>query len=222
MTFTYRVHRASNFALTADWNALVWKQAETAEVAHFYSQSSDHHPRTNVRMLYNSSGIQGIFQIQDQYVRCLHSGYQEDVWQDACVEFFVQPRPERGYFNFEMNCGGSLLSYYVADATRIPGGFAEFSPLKPEDGRQVQIRTTLPAIIDPEIVIPVTWTLEFLIPFALLEEYVGPLREVSGQEWHANFYKCAENNSHPHWASWNPLPELNFHYPDAFGCMRFE
>ena len=203
------------------WDDPAWQHAETAEVAYFYPQSSDHHPHTRVRLLYDRSGIHGIFQVQDQYVRCLHSGYLEDVWQDACVEFFVKPKPTAGYFNFEMNCGGALLSYYIVDPTPVLDAFVDYMPLPPEDGHQVLIRTTLPAIVDPEIATPVTWTLQFFVPFALLEKYVGPLGNVAGQEWRANFNKCAHNNSHPHWASWNPLPEFNFHYPQGFGVIRF-
>jgi len=38
-----------------------------------------------------------------------------------------------------------------------------------------------------------------------------------------NFYKCAEDNSHPHWASWASMGgELNFHLPDRFGWFSFE
>ena len=27
----------------------------------------------------------------------------------------------------------------------------------------------------------------------------------SGQSWTANFFKCAGNTSHPHWASWSSI-----------------
>jgi hypothetical protein len=207
--------------LPTPWDAPAWQHAETAEVAYFYPESSTHHPATHVRLLVGAEGLHGIFWVQDQYVRCLHDGFQKPVWEDACVEFFVQPRADSGYFNFEMNCGGALLSYYIIDPTTVGDAFVDYIQLPPEDGRQVQILTTLPPRIDPEIAAPVTWSLQFFIPFALLEKYVGPLGKLEGQEWRANFNKCAENNSHPHWASWNPLPELNFHQPDHFGVLRF-
>jgi len=206
---------------TVDWDATTWKQAETAEIAYFYPHSSDHHPVTRVRLVYTPSGIHGIFHVQDQFVRCIHTGYQEVVWQDACVEFFVKPKPTAGYFNFEMNCGGALLCFYITDATPSADGFVEYLRVPLEDGKLVQIRTTLPAIVEPEVTKPLTWTLQFFIPFALLEKYVGPLGDLPGQEWRANFNKCAENNSHPHWATWNPLPEPEFHLPDYFGRIQF-
>jgi hypothetical protein len=219
---TYHVKSISSpIDLAANWEDAVWKNAETASVNFFYPESSDHHPVTHVRLLYDLNGIHGIFRVEDQYVRCLHSRFQEDVWQDACVEFFVKPKFEAGYFNFEMNCGGALLNYYIIDPTPVGNGFINFVKLPPEDGSLVQITTTMPALIDPEISTPVTWVLRFSIPFTLLEKYVGPLGTVTGQEWRANFNKCAENNSHPHWATWNPLPEQNFHSPDYFGRLIF-
>ena len=37
-----------------------------------------------------------------------------------------------------------------------------------------------------------------------------------------NFFKCADDSSHPHWASWAPIGEaLNFHQPQYFAPLRF-
>ena len=27
--------------------------------------------------------------------------------------------------------------------------------------------------------------------------------------WRANFYKCGDDTSHPHWAAWSPLKKVN-------------
>ncbi|MEW6117215.1 MAG: carbohydrate-binding family 9-like protein, partial [Nitrospirota bacterium] len=42
------------------------------------------------------------------------------------------------------------------------------------------------------------------------------------REWRANFYKCGDATSHPHWASWAPVEALNFHLPHCFGTICFE
>jgi hypothetical protein len=44
-----------------------------------------------------------------------------------------------------------------------------------------------------------------------------------GVRWRANFYKCAEHNSHPHWLMWAPIdfPKPNFHLPEFFGTLEF-
>ena len=43
----------------------------------------------------------------------------------------------------------------------------------------------------------------------------------SGQVWRGNFFKCAEDISHPHWAAWSPVDEFNFHLPRCFGTIQF-
>ena len=204
------------------WDSPEWSGAEPLEIACFRPESSSHKPRTFVRLLYNAEGISGIFLVEDKYVRCIHTQYMAPVYKDSCVEVFVQPKPDRGYFNFEFNCGGAMLCSHIADPARVRGGFRDFAEIPKEDGRRVRIDHSMPKIIEPEIIEPATWFLKFYIPFGLLETYVGPIGSVSGQKWRANFYKCGDETSHPHWASWMPLPEKNFHLPQCFGTILFQ
>jgi hypothetical protein len=204
------------------WSGPVWAQADTLQVAHFRPESRDFYPQTSAKLLYDADGIYGIFDVQDRYVRCTRVGYLASVWQDSCVEFFVQPKRDRGYFNFEFNCGGSLLCSYVVDPARGPGGeLADATRLPASIGKQVQIYHSLPQVVDPEIAEPTAWVLEFYVPFSVLSGYVGPLGPIAGQAWRANLYKCIEDNSHPHWAAWSPVDELNFHLPRCFGTVSF-
>lgn len=204
------------------WDAPPWTRAETLEVQQFRPESSDHRPRTQARLLYDAKGIHGIFQVQDQYVRCLRTEYFGEVWKDSCVEFFAEPKPGSGYINFEFNCGGAFLCSHIIDPERTPSGFKDFVKVPCEQARTIQVRSSLPRQIEPEIKEPLVWTLSFLIPFALFERFIGPLGTLKGQAWRGNFFKCAEENSHPHWASWAPVDEFNFHRPNCFGTLGFE
>ena len=208
--------------LDSDWGNPAWAIAETLEVKQFRPESSGHRPRTLVRLLHGGRQIHGLFQVHDRYVRCVRTEYGSEVWKDGCVELFVQPKAEAGYFNFEFNCGGAFLCSYIVDPTRIPDGFREFTKVPAQIGRQIQVRTSLPHEVEPEITEPLVWSLQFSIPFGLMEHYVGPLGDVSGQAWRGNFFKCAEDNSHPHWAAWSPVDEFNFHLPRCFGELRFD
>jgi hypothetical protein len=222
----YRVNRLTEAAtMGADWSATMWRHAESIPIDQFRPESSDHRPVTEARMLYDDAGIHGIFRVQDRYVRCVHTQFQDLVCKDSCVEVYFQPKagqPENnGYLNLEMSGNGTLLSYYITDAERAPGGFKGFVKLTSQQGRQVAISTTLPPRVDPEREEPTEWCLQFFLPFTLLETYVGPLGELSGQAWRCNLFKCADESSHPHWASWRPVPELNFHAPETFGVIKF-
>jgi len=198
-----------------------WEQLPVIEIKHFLSQSSGHRPRTVVGLAYDAQGIHGRFEVEDRFVRCMRTDYGSEVWKDSCVEFFAEPKPGRGYFNFEFNCGGAFLVNHILDPTRTPEGFKEFTRLPEDFARQIQVRPSLPPVLEPELTEPTNWTLEFHIPFVLFERYVGPLGEVAGQTWRGNFFKCADESSHPHWAAWSPVDEFNFHLPRCFGALRF-
>jgi hypothetical protein len=208
--------------LEPNWQHPIWSRADTLELAHFRPEGSDHRPRTLARLLHTADGIYGMFQVHDQYVRCVGTNYFDEVWKDSCVELFVQPRADKGYFNFEFNCGGAHLCSYITNPERTPDGFKEFVKLPASIGKTIQVRSSLPPTVEPELKDPVVWTLTFYVPFTLFEAYLGQLGPVSGQVWRGNLHKCADACSHPHWATWSPVDALNFHRPSCFGTLQME
>jgi hypothetical protein len=213
------------------WSDDVWAQAEPLQIDRFHEASSDHRPSTQAKLLYDAHRLYVFFRVQDRYVRAVAEGFQGPVWADSCAEAFLRPRPDKGYFNFEMNCGGILLLYYIEDSRRTEEGFARFTRVAAEQAADIHIYHSLPARVEPEIREPLEWCLEYAIPFGLFEAYLGESvapgadREGGGQSaltWHGNFYKCGDETSHPHWASWAPIgEELNFHCPEHFGVLEF-
>ncbi|MCX7008643.1 MAG: carbohydrate-binding family 9-like protein [Kiritimatiellaeota bacterium] len=228
MESTYVVKRAAERpALDGNWDAPAWRSANILRVDHFMAapKATDHKPGVQAKVTYADDGLFVFFKVSDHYVVCRNVGFQARVYKDSCAEFFVQPKAGKGYFNFEMNCGGSLLVTYIEDARRTPIGFVKFTEMPPEMDALVPRFHSLPSRIDPEQVGPAEWRLEYFIPFSFFERYVGPLGKVAGQTWRANFLKCADDSSHPHWATWAPLdPDFagGFHRPDKFGVLRFE
>ncbi|MCR8924386.1 carbohydrate-binding family 9-like protein [Dasania sp. GY-MA-18] len=209
-------------ALKADWQDPLWQLAATIPIAQFREESSSHRPITEAKLLYSDDGIHGIFQVQDRYVRCVQQNFQDLVCKDSCVEIYFHPKSDRGYLNFEISGNGTLLSYYITNAERAPGGFKEFVKITEQQGQQVAIISSLPKVVEPEISEATTWTLQFFVPFSLLTHYVGELGSIKGQQWRCNLFKCGDETSHPHWASWQPVPELNFHMPETFGHIVFD
>jgi hypothetical protein len=203
------------------WEGEAWLDVPVLQIDQFRPESSDHQPVTQAKLLYSLEGLYGLFRVQDRFVRCVHRRYQDPVFEDSCVEFFVQPRGDKGYFNFEFNCGGALRALYIEDPTRTSAGFKAFSCLTKQDSRQVRIYHSLPSLVEPESEDPVTWYLEFHIPINLLEKHIGSVDINPGATWRANLFKCADQTSHPHWAAWSAVNALNFHLPECFGVIRF-
>jgi hypothetical protein len=222
MQDTYNINPTSIVPeMREDWEGVVWNQAAPLSVSYCRPEGSDHRPPTLCKLLYDDFNLYGIFRVEDQYVRCIRTAFQADVWKDSCVELFVQPQGACGYYNFEFNCGGALLASYVTNPARVNGRLQEFVPLTEADNGRILRIASLPAVVEPEILQPLVWYLEFSIPFSVLAKYAGPLGAVLGQIWRANFYKCGNETSHPHWLSWMPLAERNFHDPSSFGKLKF-
>ena len=86
----------------------------------------------------------------------------------------------------------------------------------------IRVYHSLPQTMPIEIPVPLEWCVEYFVPNALLERYVGPLGPPEQRRWRGNFYKCGDETSHPHWASWNPIERFDFHQPECFAPLTFE
>ncbi|MBI9070371.1 MAG: carbohydrate-binding family 9-like protein [Melioribacteraceae bacterium] len=202
-----------------DWTGNIWKNTEHLEIDNYRPEGSDHHPKTSVKLCYNYNGIFSIYKVEDKYIRAVHNDFQGDVYKDSCVEFFVKPKDDKGYFNFEFNCIGNIIAGHKKG---IVDGKKETCRFTKNEIDLIKVKTSLSGIIENEIKEPLTWYLSFFIPFSLFEKHIGNLKKISESSWKANFYKCGDKTSHPHWVSWSPVSELNFHLPECFGKIIFE
>jgi hypothetical protein len=199
------------------WQGDSWGDVEPLTITEFRPEGSDHKPVTQCKLLYDTSFLYGLFRVDDFYVRSVHTHYHAAVCEDSCVEFFVQPEASPGYLNFEFNAGGTIFCDY-----NIPTQVGRDKyPVSQKDAATIQIFHSQPDVVDPEHVGPLVWTLEFAIPLSLINRIAGSIDNPAGCTWRANFYKCGDKTSHPHWGAWSPVPEVNFHLPDSFGQIRF-
>lgn len=218
------IRKQAQPSATENWDGQYWSDVPVIAVDNFFESSADsgHRPDVTVKAVHTGQDMHIFFRVKDQYVRCVHTEFQGNVCRDSCVEFFVQPAPGPAYFNFEINCGGTLLLYFIEDHTITDDGFAKFTPVDAQDAKMVEIHASMPTVVDPEITEPTEWTIKFSFPIALFEKYLGPLGKLEGQTWRANFYKCGDQTSRPHHASWSPLKgKLNFHQPEFFAPIIF-
>jgi hypothetical protein len=199
-----------------------WDRLPRLAVDRFHGRSSEHRPEVHAQLGHNGTHLFLRFVTQDRYVLSRTTRANGPVCTDSCVEFFVEPLPGLGYFNLEINAGGTVHCSHVTDPTPAPGGFAGCSLLTPDELATIAVSTTLPPVIDPEIAGPLDWAMCAIVPIALFSKRLGRTPPVPGT-WRANFYKCADHSSHPHWASWAPIREqLAFHVPACFGTLELQ
>ncbi len=220
----YTVHRVDALpAVSAAWDDPAWAAAETLTIARFHPRGSDHKPFTQARILHDGRALAVMFRVEDRYVVARHTEYQSPTHKDSCVEFFVRPRDDRGYFNFEFNAIGTLLLWYIEKPRGPDGVFGKYTEVPKSAADAIAVRASLTGPIRDERSGPVVWTLSYRVPRAFFEGFTGPLGALSAQTWRANFYKCADDSSHPHWGHWADIGDrLDFHQPDHFGEIVFE
>jgi len=210
-------------AITGDLlHAPAWRAAQPLPVAEFREEGSGIRPRVTAFLMYDAVALYLKFAVEGEVVRCLGTEYQDPVCRDSCVEFFVQPRQQAGYYNFEFNAIGTLLLSYIEDAERLDGGFRKWKQVPAEDVSEMRVETTIQGVVDQPDASPRGWALAACIPYSVFEPFLGVVAPERGDQWRANFYKCGDDTPCPHWASWSPIGEqLNFHVPEYFGTIVF-
>lgn len=218
---SYQVHRtAQPISIDGDWDKPAWQGVQPLELTYYMGEKPEHMPRTQARLAYDDKAVYVIFRVEDKYVRAVAAEHQGMVCRDSCAEFFFTPGTDvsKGYFNLEMNCGGTMLLHFQT----VP---RQGKPIAPADIDTIQVKASMPRIIEPERVGPVVWTIEYRFPLDLLPKYMpeavmpGP-----GVTWRANFFKCGDRTSHPHWLTWSFVdrPRPDFHVPECFGTLEFK
>jgi hypothetical protein len=196
-----------------------WVEIPSLNLDHHMGYTPTHFPGVRVKLAYDQDALYAIFKVEDRFVCARKRAYQERVCEDSCVEFFFTPGEDidQGYFNLEVNCGGTVFFQH-----QFRRHIAE-KPVSIPDFNQLMIAHSLPKIVDQEITESLTWVVEYRLPFAILANYAPLIQPNSAVTWRANFYKCADKCSSPHWLTWSPvdLPTPDFHRPEFFGILIF-
>ena len=205
--------------IDAQWDKAPWRGIEANILAFHMGDAPAHSPKVQFKVAYDEEAIYVIYQVHDKYVIAVADGYQGAVYKDSCVEFFFTPGEDvsLGYLNLEMNCGGTALFNFQTKP------WINRREIDKVDFNQITVAHSLPEIVNPEIKDSLTWTVEYRIPFSIIEKNAPTVRPQPGVKWRANFYKCADNSSHPHWLTWSHVDfsRPNFHLPEFFGILQF-
>lgn len=174
-------------------------------------------PEVEFRMAHTGEAILLNYRVKEESIRAVAAEDNGRVWEDSCCEFFFQlpeDQEENIYYNFECNCGGTLL---------IGGGRPGDRPHAPlEITRKVDRWTSLDKAPFEERMGECSWQLALCIPKEAFFRH--QLKGFKGMTARANFYKCGDLQHTPHFLSWNKidLPEPCFHCPEFFGKILFE
>lgn len=163
-------------------------------------------PEVSFKAAFSEKAIAIRFEVTEDHVKAVSLEDNGPVWEDSCVEFFIGNPVGEGYFNFELNCIGTLLAAKRRSKT-------DADMFTAEQLAQVRRVCSLQHELTDRKEAGQRWWAVEVIPFNLLGLENAPA------ELNVNFYKCGDNCEKPHFLSWSPigLPEPNFHCPEFFG-----
>lgn len=179
----------------------VWSGIVAEPIAVINWEAFPHLPKVSFKLAHDGDTLfiqYSVIEPEEVRVECVDD--QDPVYQDSCVEFFIET-PNGEYHNFEFNSKGVMLSAKGKERTnRISRSASELPQI-----------TRVPSGVKNTQGLN-AWTLTVGIPFAVL----GLVR---GHAYKANFYKCGDLTAKKHYVSWSPIdtPKPNFHVPQYFG-----
>ncbi len=210
----YTVGKVADFG-DGEPGPVPWPDLPSLQVDHYLWLTNGYHPRVEARLGWSRRFLYVRFLVGEKKAPVRYSRFQDPVYKDSCVEFFIDmfPAKRRGYINFEMNAAGTLLAQFGPgrDHRRSlwPEDLAGFSVIGAEEL--------------PEAGGGPAWSVAYKIPLTLFGKFYGEeLRP--GHRAAANFYKCGDDTAIPHYGAWSPVetPTPDFHRPEYFGQLIFE
>lgn len=171
-------------------------------------------PKVMVRLAYTSDSILINFKVFESSVRAKYTSDNDPVWTDSCVEFFSIPNNDGIYYNIECNCIGTILIGAGKDKQNRERAGKDVTSL-------VKRWSSLGDKSFDELKEETTWEVSLIVPFKAFFKH--NIESLDGKTIKANFYKCGDELSNPHFVSWNPIdnPTPNFHLPEFFADITF-
>lgn len=172
-------------------------------------------PVVKFKIAYCQDQILLKYYVTEENIRAKASRINGDVYLDSCVEFFVSINGSNNYYSFEFNCIGiPNVSYGPGRANRV---FTD-----PEILKAIKTRSSLGNQPFDEKTGGHQWEMMIVIPKECLtyDKYLV----LQGLKANANFFKCGDETSIPHFITWNPIDTEtpDYHQPSCFGELLFE
>jgi len=154
------------------------------------------------------------YYISEQYFKAEKTETNQMVCEDSCVEFFISPDDDGIYYNLEFNGIGTCL---LGTGT----GRADSTRADPDIVSKIRRQTSAGKTPVIEKKGAFSWTITIAIPTEVFFRH--KIRGLKGKTFRANFYKCGDKLSVPHFVTWNPVgtEKPDYHRPEYFGIIKF-
>lgn len=167
-------------------------------------------PEVDFCIYYNKNDIFLKYFVTEAAIKAEYVNFNDPVYEDSCVEFFIAFNGDSSYYNLEFNCMGTGRVQYGSgkhNRTFVPANLI----------KTIKHQTTLKNTSSGDIY----WELTLIIPKAIFMFH--PQLSFENNRARVNFYKCGDGLPQPHFLCWNNIvnetPE--FHLIDFFKEVTF-
>ena len=171
-------------------------------------------PDLQFRIAHTGNEIWLKYYIKEKNILARETRTNGEVYKDSTVEFFISLDGEN-YYNIEFNCIGTIHLAYGP-------GRNDRTFVNSENIEKIKISSSLGIKPFVEKTGNFDWEIMIRIPVECFE--FDKIKTLSGLKGTANFYKCGDDTSEPHYISWNPIKtdSPDYHRPEFFGKILFE
>ncbi len=171
-------------------------------------------PDVSLALAYSDREIFLKYYVTEDYFKAEKTKTNEMVCEDSCVEFFVSPEDDGIYYNLEFNAIGTCL---LGTGT----GRENSTRANPEIISGIRRLASTGDRPFAEIKGRHSWSLTLAVPLEVFFHH--DIKGLKGKTFRANFYKCGDMLSVPHYVTWNPVGTENpdYHQPKYFGLLKF-
>lgn len=198
----------------AEADHLLETQSVTHSIETLNWKKFSYKPSINFRIAHTENEIWLKYYVREKNILALETRTNGDVYKDSTVEFFIS-FDNVNYYNFEFNCIGTIhIGYGTGKGNR--------TPVNPVTAEKIEIKSSLGNKPFEEKTGDFEWEMMIRIPLECFTfDKIKSLNELKAT---ANFYKCGDETSEPHFVTWNPIKteSPNYHQPQFFGKVQFE
>jgi hypothetical protein len=167
-------------------------------------------PKASFALAYGKDEIYLKYYVTERTLKAEYSKFNDPVFEDSCVEFFIAFDEDASYYNLEFNCMGTCRVQYGAHKTGRT--FLPVSLLK-----TIKHQTLVRSTVADEI----QWELTLCIPKTVFKFH--PALSLERSTAKVNFYKCGDGLPQPHFLCWNKIEakKPEFHLSRFFKEITF-
>lgn len=167
-------------------------------------------PAASFAMAFGNEDIYLKYFVREHTVKAKYINFNDPVYEDSCVEFFIAFDEDSSYYNLEFNCTGNCRAQYGLnknDRVFIPANLL----------KTIRHQTHMSS----KVLGNIHWEITLSIPKGIFKYHPGIFFERTKAK--VNFFKCGDGLPEPHFLCWSEIdaPYPEFHLTQFFKQITF-